>query len=292
MKLFFKKYKFYFIPYIILFLILTITFINYNNWYNKHIESINEIINECKNENISIERKEYCEDIIKNSNTNKDYYYTVSELETGLNKVYPFIFIFISFPVLYYACNMFKSRVVNYELTRQNYKTFKKKLVMNSYKSSLLMIIIYLVIVATSLIYCNGFTISNIEYIPNNVSSPYTFILINLFKIFVLSLTYVNIALIVARQNHKLYISLILSLLLFYGIELLSGYFVGTLLLGRVFNLNISNSISIYNLFVNDLTHPLVHIIYPLFMFILTSFIMNYMYKSKEKLVIDCDKNN
>lgn len=291
MKLFFKKYKFYLIPYIILLLILTITFINHNNWYNKHIESINEIINECKSENISIERKEYCENIIKNANTNKDYYYTVSELESGLNKVYPFIFIFISFPVLYYVCNMFKSRVVNYELTRQNYKTFRKKLLMNSYKSSLLMIIIYLTIVITSYIYCNGF-IASTEYIPNNVSNPYTFILINSFKILVLSLTYVNISLIVAIQNHKLYISLILSLLLFYGIELLSGYFVGTLLLDRVFNLNISNSISIYNLFVNDLTHPLVHIIYPLFMFILTIFIMNYMYKSKEKLVIDCDKNN
>lgn len=292
MKLFLKKYKFYFIPYIILLLILTITFINHNNWYNKHIESINEIINECKNENISIERKDYCEDIIKNSNTNKDYYYTVSELETGLNKVYPFIFIFISFPVLYYVCNMFKSRVVNYELTRQNYKTFKKKLLINSYKSSLLMIIIYLIIVVTSLIYCNGFTITSAEYMPNNVSNPYPFILINLFKILFLSLTYVNISLIVARQNHKLYISLILSLLLFYGIEFLSGHFIGTLLLDHIFNLNISNSISIYNLFVNDLTHPLVNIIYPLFMFIVTLFIMSYMYKNKEKLVIDCDKNN
>lgn len=291
MKLFFKKYKFYLIPYIILLLILTITFINHNNWYNKHIESINEIINECKSENISIERKEYCENIIKNANTNKDYYYTVSELESGLNKVYPFIFIFISFPVLYYVCNMFKSRVVNYELTRQNYKTFRKKLLMNSYKSSLLMIIIYLAIVITSYIYCNGF-IASTEYIPNNVSNPYTFILINLFKILVLSLTYVNISLIVARQNHKLYISLILSLLLFYGIELLSGYFIGTLLLDKIFDLNISSNISIYNLFVSDLTNPLVHIIYPLFMFIVTIFIMNYMYKSKEKLVIDCDKNN
>lgn len=291
MKLFLKKYKFYLIPYIILLLILTITFINHNNWYNKHIESINEIINECKSENISIERKEYCENIIKNANTNKDYYYTVSELESGLNKVYPFIFIFISFPVLYYVCNMFKSRVVNYELTRQNYKTFRKKLLMNSYKSSLLMIIIYLAIVITSYIYCNGF-IASTEYIPNNVSNPYTFILINLFKILVLSLTYVNISLIVARQNHKLYISLILSLLLFYGIELLSGYFIGTLLLDKIFDLNISSNISIYNLFVSDLTNPLVHIIYPLFMFIVTIFIMNYMYKSKEKLVIDCDKNN
>lgn len=291
MKLFFKKYKFYLIPYIILLLILTITFINHNNWYNKHIESINEIINECKSENISIERKEYCENIIKNANTNKDYYYTVSELESGLNKVYPFIFIFISFPVLYYVCNMFKSRVVNYELTRQNYKTFRKKLLMNSYKSSLLMIIIYLAIVITSYIYCNGF-IASTEYIPNNISNPYTFILINLFKILVLSLTYVNISLIVARQNHKLYISLILSLLLFYGIELLSGYFIGTLLLDKIFDLNISSNISIYNLFVSDLTNPLVHIIYPLFMFIVTIFIMNYMYKSKEKLVIDCDKNN
>lgn len=291
MKLFFKKYKFYLIPYIILLLILTITFINHNNWYNKHIESINEIINECKSENISIERKEYCENIIKNANTNKDYYYTVSELESGLNKVYPFIFIFISFPVLYYVCNMFKSRVVNYELTRQNYKTFRKKLLMNSYKSSLLMIIIYLAIVITSYIYCNGF-IASTEYIPNNVSNPYTFILINLFKILVLNLTYVNISLIVARQNHKLYISLILSLLLFYGIELLSGYFIGTLLLDKIFDLNISSNISIYNLFVSDLTNPLVHIIYPLFMFIVTIFIMNYMYKSKEKLVIDCDKNN
>lgn len=291
MKLFLKKYKFYLIPYIILLLILTITFINHNNWYNKHIESINEIINECKSENISIERKEYCENIIKNANTNKDYYYTVSELESGLNKVYPFIFIFISFPVLYYVCNMFKSRVVNYELTRQNYKTFRKKLLMNSYKSSLLMIIIYLTIVIISYIYCNGF-IASTEYIPNNVSNPYTFILINLFKILVLSLTYVNISLIVARQNHKLYISLILSLLLFYGIELLSGYFIGTLLLDKIFDLNISSNISIYNLFVSDLTNPLVHIIYPLFMFIVTIFIMNYMYKSKEKLVIDCDKNN
>lgn len=291
MKLFFKKYKFYLIPYIILLLILTITFINHNNWYNKHIESINEIINECKSENISIERKEYCENIIKNANTNKDYYYTVSELESGLNKVYPFIFIFISFPVLYYVCNMFKSRVVNYELTRQNYKTFRKKLLMNSYKSSLLMIIIYLTIVITSYIYCNGF-IASTEYIPNNVSNPYTFILINSFKILVLSLTYVNISLIVARQNHKLYISLILSLLLFYGIELLSGYFIGTLLLDKIFDLNISSNISIYNLFVSDLTNPLVHIIYPLFMFIVTIFIMNYMYKNKEKLVIDCDKNN
>ena len=99
---------------------------------------------------------------------------------------------------------------------------------------------------------------------------------------------------IVARKNHNLYISIILSYLLYIGIEIFLEGLIGKILFLNIFKIDsMMLYFNIMNIFSLNLVKGYPYTFIPLILIlILTTLIVIKMYKNKESLIIDCDKNN
>ena len=208
------------------------------------------------------------------------------------------MFFVISIPVLYNVCRIFRNKHLIYELTRENYKKFKKTLFKKAYLSSMILALSILVVFIITIIYCKGFSTNSIiaegslggqiKYSMN----PIFYIFTVLYRVFVAGIIYTNFSLIVARKNHNFYIANILSYLLFIGTEaVLEG--LGDYIFYEFFNIDSMviyiNMINVFNL---NLGKGIIALYLPLtIILIATSIIVYLKYRNKEKLIIDCEKN-
>lgn len=165
---------------------------------------------------------------------------------------------------------------------------------------SIILPLSFLIMIIFSLIYCKGFTINNyfsqnlLEEELANIISPYIYVFSLIIKSLITSLIYINIGLIVSRKNHKLYMSIILSYLLYIGIEIFLEGIIGKILF---FNILQIDSMMLYfnimNIYSLNLTRNYLYIFIPLIIILaITTIIVIKLYKNKEALLIDCDKNN
>ncbi len=208
------------------------------------------------------------------------------------------IFFVISIPVLYNVCRIFRNKHLIYELTREDYKKFKKTLFKKSYFNSMILVLSILIVFIITTIYCKGFSTNPIigEYfIGGEIKysmSPIFYIFTVLYRVLVAGMIYTNFSLIVARKNHNFYIANILSYLLFIGTEaVLEG--LGDYIFYEFFHIDsmiiFINMINVFNL---NLGKGIIALYLPLtIILIVTSIIVYLKYRNKEKLIIDCEKN-
>lgn len=274
--------------------------VSYIKWYNNYTYAINDTINECKNNTIK-EREEYCNNLLSEvSETNPDFIYTVNTIIQDSSIIIYIVFLLIVIPTLYYVCKMFKSRNIIYQLTREKYKDFLKKMFKKAYTSILILPSMFLVIILFSIIFCNGFSTNHLfsqgllESEMSNMISPIIYIIAIILKATIISIIYINISMIVARKNHNLYISIILSYLLYIGIEIFLEGLIGKILFLNIFKIDsMMLYFNIMNIFSLNLVKGYPYTFIPLILIlILTTLIVIKMYKNKESLIIDCDKNN
>lgn len=287
---------------IILFLILLsiglYSTFKYINWYNNYEKIVIRNIQECKNSNIE-EQIINCEDIIELSNEKmqSDYFYMTNEIMRDYSKITYILFLFISLPILYEICKIFKNKQLLYELTRENYSKFKNKIIRNSYIKSMILPLSVLIIQIIILIYCNGFT-TNVYFkdgiMIDNIINPYLYFVTIIIRLIIISIIYTNIALIVARKKHDFYIATILSYLLFIGIEFILEFLIGVILFDNLFKMNsMELYINIINVFNLNLGKGYMLLYLPLIVvLIISSIILYFEYRNKEKLILDCEKNN
>lgn len=298
MKQFIKKNLITIISFLILLSIGLYSTLRYINWYNNYEKIVTRNIQDCKNSNIE-EQIKNCKDIIELSKENirSDYYYMTNEIMKDYNKITYILFLFISLPVLYEICKIFKNKHLLYDLTRENYNTFKNKIIKKSYIKSMILPLSILIIQIIILIYCNGFTTSiyfKDGIMIDNIINPYLYFFTIIIRLIIISIIYTNIALIVVRKKHDFYIASILSYLLFIGIELMLEFLIGVILLDNVFKMNsMELYINIVNVFYLNLGKGYMVLYLPLIIvLIITSIILYFEYRNKEKLIIDCEKNN
>ena len=231
----------------------------------------------------------------------KPEFYIASEeiLNNSSTYITYITFFLITIPVIYEVCNKFKNKEIIYELTRENYNTFKKKLFINSYKNSIIVPLSLIITFIILIIFTKDFNTSHFleETLLNefytNVKSPYLYIITILIKSFLISIIYINISLIISRKRHNTYISALLSFLMFIAIELILQLLIGNVLLDKIFGINgISSSLSILNIFTINLNNGYLSVYVPIIIILILSFIILHIkYKDKEKLIIDCEKN-
>lgn len=299
MKIKFKENKFIILSFIIMSIILCYSIVSYNKDFQTVKKAINETINECKVNNIE-EREELCAETLKEAHeVTPDFYYSIIVISSNMSFISLAVFIIVTFSTLYCVCNIFKSRNIIYRLTRENYKKFKKRLFIESYKPVLILPIIFAIIIVFSLIYCKGINTNSyfsdilIDNWDKKIISPYLYIITLIIKPLLISIIYINISLIIARKNHKFYLSVILSYLLFIAIEIFLEGVIGNIIFNNLLKID---SMIIYtnliNIFSLNLSKGYIAIYTPLIIIlIITSIIVYIMYKDKEKLIIDCDKN-
>lgn len=208
------------------------------------------------------------------------------------------MFFVISIPVLYNVCRIFRNKHLIYELTRENYKKFKRSFFKKAYLSSMILALSILVVFIITIIYCKGFSTNSIiaeGSLGGQIKysmSPIFYIFTVLYRVFVAGIIYTNFSLIVARKNHNFYIANILSYLLFIGTEaVLEG--LGDYIFYEFFHIDsmiiFINMLNIFNL---NLGKGIIALYLPLTIILIgTSIIVYLKYRNKEKLIIDCEKN-
>lgn len=302
MKKFIKNNYITVISFSILLIFAIYNIANYTKWYDNYAKVVGQSIEECKKEYLE-EQKESCEILLKQASTEEissDYYYMSREVLSNFGIIYYITFLFVTIPVIYNVCKVFKNKELIYEMTRQNYSDFKKKIFKEAYLKSLIIPLLLLIIFIITFIFCKG-SAGNIyfeefmeEGFLEKVISPFLYTFTILIRSFLISIIYINISLIVVRKNHNFYIASILSYLLFIGIEVVLEGVIGRILLNNILKTNsMEIYINILNMFNLNFGKGYIMLYMPIIIILILSFIILHIkYKNKEKLIIDCEKNN
>ncbi len=127
----------------------------------------------------------------------------------------------------------------------------------------------------------------------NLIFKPVLFVFLYLINITIYSLSYINISLIVLRKQQNIIKAIILSVLVFVGIEVFLEIVVNGLIFGLVFKSEVGNIFNIMNLLIFNINYGVSKLlIFTISFFLLTFILVLILYKNKEKLIIDCEKNN
>lgn len=299
MKNFFNKNKYFILVFIVIIGMIIYSFIDYDKFVKNYTNAIENTISECKINTIP-ERQEYCDNILKeNINPKPGFYYNYFEIYSRLNLLEYGLFFIVTIPIVYFVTMTFKNRHIIYELTRETYKKFKTNLFKKAYLYSLILPLIILIILVATIIYSGGLTLNpyydqEMNDIVVKAINPYFYITTIVLRALILGIIYANIALIVSRKNHNFYIAVILSYLASVGTEIILEGVIGRLIFYEIFKIDsMMIYINIVNILSLNLEKGYLCIYLPLILILVVStFIAKLMYKNKEKLIIDCDKNN
>ncbi len=287
---------------IISILILLIIVIQSIYQYNKFIKEVDAKINyACNQKDLDEETKKICK-ITTDKNYKRDDFYSIFKeiAHDGVGQKTAFtMFLFIVIPALYHICKNLKNKFILNELTRKSYKKTIKDLFKSSYTSVWIFPIIIIIIFLISVIYTkslNGmYSLENSTtgWSEFTLTHPWIFISCFLFNVVIHSVLYINISLCVVRKYQNYFVAIIISFLVFIGLEAFLEIFLGGIIFTSIFHTDFG--MIVFNI-INSLTFndtfgiiPLLTI--PLIITLISSFILYLFYKDKEKLIIDIEKN-
>lgn len=301
MKKIFKENIIYIIIFIILLSILLVNTKNYIINHQNLIKSENEIRNSCEVTTYKTnEEEEKCKLVKKTPEYKTDFYSMLYSIFTqGFSKVTLMFFLLITIPPIYTVCKFFRNNMLQNYLTRQNYKKIISNLFLKVSKSLLLLPTIAIIAFIICMLYTKNFDYHNaveggfVAWQIDSLKNPIIFMIIYTFRLLVISVLYVNIALIVCKKNHNFFTSTILSYLTFCAIEIVLEVFVNMIIFNIIFNSNFGtlfNIVSTLSLF--DYYGLLYSILIPISLTIISICILSKVYSNKEQLLIECEKNN
>lgn len=276
------------------------------NNYNEHQKQLiifhKELVESCKNldrDELDETSLETCERYIAsdlseyNLNTYEGYYRIIDQNSPFfLELILPLIIICGS---AYYITKFLRNRLILNENNRHSYKKTIKELFLSGWKYSIIIPLMFVSMFFILLIYIgpNGFKLGLTDFIgtifENNLLLYFIFLLI---QSFVLSLLYINIALIVSRKEHKYILTIIKSFMIVIGIELFIEIFNNNIMYGlleksRGFSFNIISIFDVYE--IEDIYYNM----FCTLVAVVVSFVVLFLcYKNKEKLIVDSEKND
>jgi hypothetical protein len=302
-----------FIPILSIFVIVAILIsiassIRYKNNQKLLIEDYYQSVEKCKNltEEASEEEVEWCKNLIemgtKQFDTNA--YDAYDTFASDYLTMYFNDFLLIAIIVVgssYYVTKYLRNRVILNDITRESYKSIIKKLFLSAWKYALMiplfLFIIYFIIFLTTEHFCFREGLTALYDYTGTIGTIFENNLILLFlaiiiKSIILSMIYINITLIVSRKEHNYFLSIIISYIFIFGIELFFEIFFSNFL----DKTNLSDYDLLFNI-LNIYTYPFTEYdflqIFILLGILLLSFIPLFLvYKNKEKLIIDSEKND
>lgn len=240
-----------------------------------------------------------CKEVIENKNIKIDFYTIFSELLVW--KIHYFnaiAFLIITIPTLFNICKILKNKHILNSLTRENYNSFIKKYLKTAYKY--IWILPFIAIFAIFLIGINStfspeysIKFSTVVWSKELISNPIIFIILYILNIIFYSFTFVNISLIIARKQHKYIPCVILSYIFYIGLELFLEIGLNMLVSNIIFKSDFGIIFNIMNLFMfNDVFGVSTLLLFSFIVMLISFIFVYFMYKNKEKLIIDCEKNN
>ncbi len=250
---------------------------------------------ECQTDNTHNE--DFCQNVLSSSSEVGDFYVAFYNIFCSKNNPVIIIIIIIILSV-YPLSKYFKNNILSNELMRSSYQNIKKRLFKKAYLP--VFILPFFCIIALIISYS---IYGSFEYNPvfndsviwhiNLKSKPLLFIFLYIFNLIIHSIIYINISLIIVRKNHNFIIAVILSILSIFGIQLFMEIVIGGIICTSLLRNSYGIIFNIMNFYsYSDYFHTITPIIAPLIVLIITFAILILIYKNKEKLVIDCEKND
>ncbi len=275
-------------------------FDNYNNVNELKFEIIEYCDKKVEEQPLTEDEEKMCNAVRKNIDEKADFFTVFTNIVNNYNRalLYASIFLFVSLPLLYYASNYLKNKQIKNELTRGSYKKTIMSFLKNSYKSLFIFPIAILIVMIISYVYAGSFDCTysllnhSTQWADSTLKSPVLFLLLYMINVIIHSILYINISLIVVRKYHNYFVSAILSFLLLIGIEAFLEMFFGGIIVTIFFDIDYAVIFNIINFTVfNDNNGIFSSVIVPFILMLISSFLVYFSYHNKEKLVIDCEKN-
>lgn len=238
----------------------------------------------------------YCENILSYKDDKFSFYNYLSDMaieKCGLVVGYLGLLV-VLVPALYYVCRLLKNGyIVNY-LTRKNYLSFLKCLFGKAYRFVWILPLIAIIMICVSLKYgviqnnTNTLTLWMSD-ITNNI---YLFIILYLINIFMYSCMFINLGLIVARYQNNYFLSLVLSYVIFFGLELFLELFSASGVCNVFFKDYCGGSFfNIMDAFTFNDAYGVSSVMLFSFVMLVISFVGVFLaYMNQEKLVIKSER--
>ena len=291
---------------IILLIFCTIILFSVNSIINDVKQSNmyrSQLVKECKEDiKNGISDKSYletCKEAIQNEHIQIDFYTVYSDLLVWkLHYLNAIAFLIVVIPSMFSICKILKNKYIINSLTRESYNSFIKKYLKIAYKY--IWVLPFIALFAILLVTINttfnpeyAIKFSSVVWSTNLIKNPILFVSLYILNIIFYSFTFVNISLIVARKQHKYIPCVILSYILYVGLELFLEVGVTMLISSIIFKSDFGIIFNIMNMFMfNDVFGVTALLMFSFFVMIISFIFVYLMYRSREKLVIDCEKNN
>lgn len=268
------------------------------------------------NEESRIEGIEVCKEILKHDKYNeiclenidakpkkrstlKTYYdiindnvsYNSISLCTVFYFLIPFLVIVSS---LYNISKKFKNQDIKNHLTRESYNKYIKKILLDSYKSVFIWPMITILLFMFSYIISNGsFEIidTNSSFSYEILSNPVAFMLSNLLNTIFMSFFWTNIALLIVPDTRNYIVSVLESIMIYFGITLTNTFFV-ILLINKIFHRDVEKYLDFFDVY-NYYNRELIPFnILCLSIALISGLLVYLKYKNKEKIIMKLERNS
>lgn len=268
------------------------------------------------NEESRIEGIEVCKEILKHDKYNeiclenidakpkkrstlKTYYdiindnvsYNSISLCTAFYFLIPFLVIVSS---LYNISKKFKNQDIKNHLTRESYNKYIKKILLDSYKSVFIWPMITILLFMFSYIISNGsFEIidTNSSFSYEILSKPVMFMLSNLLNTIFMSFFWTNIALLIVPDTRNYIVSVLESIMIYFGIALTNTFFV-ILLISKILNKDVEKYLDFLDVYTYNNRNLLSFNILCLSIALISGLLVYLKYKNKEKIIMKLERNS
>lgn len=268
------------------------------------------------NEESRIEGIEVCKEILKHDKYNeiclenidakpkkrstlKTYYdiindnvsYNSISLCTVFYFLIPFLVITSS---LYNISKKFKNQDIKNHLTRESYNKYIKEIFLDSYKSVFIWPMITILLFMFSYIISNGsFEIidTNSSFSYEILSNPVVFMLSNLLNTIFMSFFWTNIALLIVPDTRNYIVSVLESIMIYFGITLTNTFFV-ILLISKILNKDVEKYLDFLDVYTYNNRNLLSFNILCLSVALISGLLVYLKYKNKEKIIMKLERNS
>lgn len=268
------------------------------------------------NEESRIEGIEVCKEILKHDKYNeiclenidakpkkrstlKTYYdiindnvsYNSISLCTVFYFLIPFLVITSS---LYNISKKFKNQDIKNHLTRESYNKYIKEILLDSYKSVFIWPMITILLFMFSYIISNGsFEIidTNSSFSYEILSNPVAFMLSNLLNTIFMSFFWTNIALLIVPDTRNYIVSVLESIMIYFGIALTNTFFV-ILLISKILNKDVEKYLDFLDVYTYNNRKLIPFNILCLSVALISGLLVYLKYKNKEKIIMKLERNS
>lgn len=242
------------------------------------------------------ERSESCDDLGNYEHLSDDTYTIFYQVFRIYDPTMPLVYIiplFMIIPAIWQVQKEINSNYAKNYLTRSNYKSYFKKMRKSIYKHAWILPTYCIVIFIAAYIFSGHFDYSfNVDhsiatYGIDKLQLGGIFFIGFLINIFIHSLFYGNLALICARKNKNVVLTILETFLLWYAIVLIVEIIGGILVQTGILNSEHALVFALINIYSLDQTPNIIFIIiFGLSLFIISSIILKKVYENKEKSII------